>query len=223
MSKPAVSTPLNAFLQSPLHAFDLRSRLRTAEPSHGVLAAEIAHLGYLVLRGHAGDAAFMAHAAAVLGMPLATQPGRWQAITHGAALWLSPDERLLVCRRSARDGLQQALNEALAGVHAQVVDVSGGLTTVRIAGREHVRLLRHLGPYDFERLPVGRCVGTVMSKAAVTVLRTDDAGVLLVFRRSFADYLWRLIERNALPYGLCIVAPQAHADPVFTPLLENIQ
>ena len=46
------------------------------------------------------------------------------------------------------------------------------------------------------------------------------AGVLLVFRRSFADYLWRLIERTAKPYHPCIAAPAAVADPVFTPLLN---
>jgi len=223
MSKPSLNMASNAFLQSPLHGFDLGSRVRPATVSDGVLAAELPHLGYVVLRGHSTDAVFMQRVAEVLGTPLSKYPAHWQPAACGAVLWQSPDEWMVVCRRSARDSLMTALSAATTGLHAQAVDVSGGLTTVRLAGREHVRLLRHLGPYDFEHLGIGRSVGTVMSKASVTVLRTDEAGVMMVFRRSFADYVWRLIEIGARPYGLAIVRPQHHPDPVFTPLLETMQ
>jgi sarcosine oxidase subunit gamma len=223
MSKASVNQSSNAFLQSPLHGFELGARVRPATASDGVLAAELPHLGYIVLRGHGTDTVFMQRVAKVLGTSLSTHPAHWQPAACGAVLWQSPDEWMVVCRRSARDALVSALNAAVAGLHAQVVDVSGGLTTVRLAGCEHVRLLRHLGPYDFDHLGIGRSVGTVLSKASVTVLRTDDAGVLMVFRRSFADYVWRLIELAAQPYGLAIVKPQHHPDPVFTPLLENMQ
>ena len=221
MSRSSMDTPLKAFLQSPLHGFDLRSQARAPAAADGVVASEFAHLAYLVVRGRADDAAFMAQAQGVIGAPLPAVPLTVQRTATGAALWQAPDEWMLVVPRSSRDSLVASLTTALAGAFAQLVDVSGGFTTLRLAGREHVRLLRHLGPYDFERLRVGRCVGTVMSKATVTVLRTDESGVLLVFRRSFADYVWRLVERNARPYGLCIVTPQRCADPLFAPLLEQ--
>jgi hypothetical protein len=35
----------------------------------------------------------------------------------------------------------------------------------------------------------------------VTVLRDDD-GVPLLFRRSFADWIWRLVERSSKPCGV---------------------
>lgn len=208
-------------LRSPLHDFDLPSRAATPGAENRVLLCELPHLAYLVLRGQADDAAFMQAVAAVLGQSLPTQPMALLATTCGVVLWCSPDEWLLVCKRSGRDALLENLGAALRGVFAQVVDNSGGLGMLRLAGPDHLLLLRQLSPYDFTRLGVGRCVHTVAAKASLTVARSDEAGVLLLFRRSFADYLWRLIERTAQPYRPGISAPGHCADPWFAPLLEG--
>lgn len=222
MPPPSLAALSQALLRSPLHGLDLPQRAATPGATHGVVASELPNLGYLVLRGGPGDAAFHAAVAAVLQVALPQQPRTWSVGSGGSAvaLWLAPDEWLLVCRRIGRDALLQALEQALAGLFAQVVDNSGGLTALRLAGPAHLRLLHHLGPYDFARLDVGACVGTVMSGVSVTVMRTDAAGVLLLCRRSFAEHLWRLVERNARPYTLCISTPQHNADPVLAPLLD---
>ena len=224
MSRTSERTPLAAFLHSPLHAFGLPARERAPAPEDGIVACELPHLGYLYLRGHADDPDFRRHTAEVLGTPLPLKPRSLCGFTgpsgSGVALWMSPDEWLLVCRRSQREQLLHSMRDALLDVFAQVVDNSGGLTTVRLTGPQYLTLLRHLGPYDFEQLAPGSGTGTVMSKATVMVLRTDSEGVMLIFRRSFADYLWRLIECTAQPYGLCIAAPAHCADPLFTPLFE---
>jgi len=217
-----MSNAMNAMLQSLLHASGLSPKVEPPTSQNGVVLSELSHLGYLVLRGKADDAAFMQTVAGVLGQPLPTQPMTVASTAAGVVLWSSPDEWLLVCKRSARDGLLAALTTLLQEVFAQVVDNSGGLTTIRLAGPDHLMLLRQLGPYDFESLAVGRCASTVISKAGLTVVRTDEAGVLLVFRRSFADYIWRLLERTAQPYRLCITSPRNCADPLFTPLFEIV-
>lgn len=217
-----MSNAMNAMLQSTLHAFGLLAKVETPTSHNGVVLSELTHLGYLVLRGKADDAAFMQAVAGVLGQPLPTQPMTVLPTAVGVVLWSSPDEWLLVCKRSTRDGLLAALTTALQEVFAQVVDNSGGLITMRLAGPDHLMLLRQLGPYDYESLAVGRCASTVVSKTGLTVVRTDEAGVLLVFRRSFADYTWRLLERTAQPYRLCITSPRQCADPVFTPLFEIV-
>jgi sarcosine oxidase subunit gamma len=211
MSKPT--------LQSPLHAFGLDAQAVAPSALNCVVFSELPHLGYIVLRGKADDSAFMRGVASVLGQNVPVQPRQVLQTAEGPVLWLSPDEWLLVCPRSRRDALLAALTAALKGLFAQVVDNSGGFTTLRLAGPEHLALLRQLGPYDFESQAIGTLASTVMSKTSVTVVRTDATGVLLVFRRSFADYLWRLIERTAKPYHPCIATPAAVADPVFTPLL----
>ena len=187
-----------------------------------VVVSELGNLGYIVLRGKADDPAFMQTVSGVLGQALPTQPMTVLDTSTGVVLWVSPDEWLLVCKRSARDSLLAALTAAVQDLFDQVVDNSGGLTALRLSGPDHMLLLRQMGPYDYESLAVGRCASTVVSKTGLTVVRTDEAGVVLVFRRSFADYTWRLLERTALPYRLCIARPDQCADPVFTPLFENV-
>jgi len=209
-------------LESPLHAFGLSARVQTPSSSDRIVLAELPHMGYLVLRGKPDDAAFMQAVAGVLGQALPTQPMTVLNTDAGAVLWVSPDEWLLVCKRSRRDSLLAALTSAAQGLFAQIVDNSGGLTSMRLAGPDHIQLLRQLGPYDYESLAVGRCASTVVSKTGLTVVRTDTAGVVLVFRRSFADYTWRLLERTARSYQPCITSPAHCADPVFTPLFETI-
>jgi sarcosine oxidase subunit gamma len=209
-------------LESPLHAFGLSARVQTPSSSDRIVLAELPHMGYLVLRGKPDDAAFMQAVAGVLGQALPTQPMTVLNTDAGAVLWVSPDEWLLVCKRSRRDSLLAALTSAVQGLFAQIVDNSGGLTSMRLAGPDHIQLLRQLGPYDYESLAVGRCASTVVSKTGLTVVRTDTAGVVLVFRRSFADYTWRLLERTARSYQPCITSPAHCADPVFTPLFETI-
>jgi len=209
-------------LESPLHAFGLSARVQAPSSSDRIVLAELPHMGYLVLRGKPDDAAFMQAVAGVLGQALPTQPMTVLNTDAGAVLWVSPDEWLLVCKRSRRDSLLAALTSAVQGLFAQIVDNSGGLTSMRLAGPDHIQLLRQLGPYDYESLAVGRCASTVVSKTGLTVVRTDTAGVVLVFRRSFADYTWRLLERTARSYQPCITSPAHCADPVFTPLFETI-
>lgn len=217
-----MSNALNAMLESPLHAFGLPARTATPASPNRVVMSELPHLGYIVLRGKADDAAFMQGVAGVLGQALPTQPMAMVSTGAGAVLWVSPDEWLLVCKRSSRGALLAALTSALQEVFAQVVDNSGGLTALRIAGPDHMLLLRQLGPYDYESLAVGRCTSTVASKTGFSVARTDEAGVVIVFRRSFADYTWRLLERTAQSYRPCITSPDLCADPIFTPLFEIV-
>ncbi|RST45377.1 sarcosine oxidase subunit gamma [Variovorax sp. DXTD-1] len=212
----------SSLLQSPLHAFGLSAKAAIPTEQNRVVLSELSHLGYLVLRGKADDAVFMHAVASVLGRPLPTQPMAVLLTGRGVVLWSSPDEWLLVCKRSVRDTLLVDLTATLRDVFSQVVDNSGGFTTLRLTGSDHLMLLRQLGPYDFESLAVGRCVNTVMSKAGLTVVRTDEAGVLLVFRRSFADYIWRLLERTAQPYRPCLADPAQCADPLFAPLFEIV-
>lgn len=187
----------------------------------GLEAAEYPNLGYVVIRGRADDADFLAATAAVLGASLPTLPRSMLRCAAGVVLWQSPDEWWLVCERARRDLLVRSLEEALKGLFAQAVDNSGGLTAVHVSGPAHMRLLNHLGPYDFERLPVGSCVSTVISKASFTVLRTSTMGVTLVFRRSFADYIWQLVQRTARPYGMQLVDPGSCADGVLSHLLTH--
>jgi sarcosine oxidase subunit gamma len=203
------------YAQSPLHDFGLAGKARRPDGSCGVWMNELALLGYVIVRGDASDHAFVRAVKTVLGVSLPVVPGTVTPFAQGVALWQAPDEWLLVCARSARQACIAGLEAALATQHAQVVDNSGGLTMVYLTGAQQVTLLRHVGVYDFEALRPGHLASTVCGKATITVFRHDDQGIFLIFRRSFADYVWRLLSKAARPYGLGIAAyDPAPAHPV---------
>lgn len=219
MSDAQMTDTLSARLRSALHAFDLPSQCRQPTDADGVRISEVPHLGYLILRGNPADVGFQSAVSQALDMALPHRVACWTAGAGRVVFSVSPDEWWVLCSHSQRDALKLSLSAALQGLHAQMVDNSGGHAAVRISGPQHLRLLRHLGSFDYEAMQIGEAIGTVMSKANITVLRTDAQGVVLLFRRSFADYVWRLLTRTAQPYGLCIAPVAAHADPVVCPLL----
>lgn len=194
------------YAQSPMHGFGLAAMARRQDDSCGVWMNEVPMLGYVIVRGDAQDPAFNGAVKSVLGIVLPTVPGTFVAFEQGIALWQAPDEWLLVCIAGARQSCIDGLEGLLKGMHAQVVDNSGGLTMLYLSGRHQVTLLRHVGVYDFESLSAGRVVSTVCGKAAFTVLRHDDHGIFAIVRRSFSDYAWRLLSKAARPYGLGIAA-----------------
>lgn len=209
-------TGFKPYLQSPLHGFGLQSKARPQDDMRGVWMNEVPLLGYIVIRGDAQDAAFTAGLQAVLGVAPPTQPSSFARTAHGVLLWQTPDEWLLVCARAQLTQYMVQLEAAADSLHAQVVDNSGGLTQVYLSGSKGLEVLHHVGVYDFSMITEGRAVGTVCGKANMTVYRIDAHGVFVIFRRSFADYVWRLLSQAARPYGLGISELEHDAGhPVF--------
>lgn len=204
--EPHAAGAFAPYTQSPLHAFGLPAKARPQDDSCGVWMNEMPLLGYIIVRGDANDAAFNSAIQSVLGITLPAAPGSFVPFPQGVALWQTPDEWLLLCAGPARAAYLGELEEALSALHAQVVDNSGGLTTVYLSGANQVELLRHVSVYDFETLTSGRVVSTVCSRANIVAFRHDGHGIFVIFRRSFSDYLWRLLEKAARPYGLGIGA-----------------
>jgi sarcosine oxidase, subunit gamma len=190
-------------MQSPLHPFGLAAKQEKMNDSKGVWASEIPLLGYISLRGNSQNAAFLNAVNSTLNVELPTQPCSMVYTAWGSILWLSPDEWLITCKRDQRASLQQSLEAALTGIHSQVVDNSGGYTTVLLKGKNASDVLHHCTVYDLNMLQAGKIVGTTFGKLSLYLHQQDD-GYSLVFRRSFADYIWRYLERSALPYGFGI-------------------
>ncbi len=209
MSNLTHSTTLNKVMRSPLHRYDLAARAKTMDASCGVWANEVPLLGYISLRGNAKQGEFLAATKSALGVDLPTKPCAMQPITQSAAidsiLWISPDEWLIVCQRAQLESLQQSLKPALAGIHSQIVDNSGGYTTVLLQGENATDVLQHCTIYDLHGLRTHHVVGTTFGKMSFYLCR-HGAGYGLIFRRSFADYIWPLLERSAAPYGFGVLS-----------------
>jgi sarcosine oxidase subunit gamma len=196
-------TPFQPYALSPLDPLDLAGQAIVPTARHRAWANEVRLLGYLTLRGNGADPAWAQALRTACGLE-PPAPGRCVCGEAGVLIWRSPDEFLLVCARARRSALLGALQAAFAGLMAEAVDQSGGLTTVYLAGAEQVTVLRHMGGYDFARLVPGQAVATVFGKTAGVVVRLDDGGVHLLVRRSYAVYFWALLARSARPYGFAV-------------------
>jgi sarcosine oxidase, subunit gamma len=199
-------TQFSPVTQSPLHHFSLAAKQEAANENKGVWANEIALLGYICLRGDSSNTTFANAAKLAVGVTLPTLPCSLINTPWGYVYWLSPDEWLIVCTREMRAELQQKLTAGLSGIHSQVVDNSGGFTSVLLQGKNAQDALSHCTVYDLHALTAGKIVGTTFGKVSCFLHRQDD-GYKLIFRRSFADYIWRYLERAAAPYGLGVARP----------------
>lgn len=127
------------------------------------------------------------------GLPL--EPGTIARTGDRLALWLGPDEWLLVGPRGARFDL-----DPVAGV-ASIVDVSAARTTIEISGARAPDLLAHGCALDLylSVFPEGRCAQTMLAHAQVILVHLDGVYRVLV-RSSYARYLAEWLVDAAVEY-----------------------
>jgi sarcosine oxidase subunit gamma len=108
-----------------------------------------------------------------------------------AALWLGPDEWLLVALDGSQSGVAAAIAAALAGFPHSLVDVSERQVSIRLDGPSARDLLASGCPLDLdpEAFPVGMCTRTLFGKAEVVLWRRGAEEYHLEVARSFAEYV----------------------------------
>jgi sarcosine oxidase subunit gamma len=176
--------------RSPLH--EMAARLDAASEAPGrIRLAEAPFLTQVTLRATPGSAAAEA-AGRALGAPLPVTPNTVSAAGDTEALWMGPDEWLVVGPDAARAGLVAALEDAAAGEHATVVDVSAHRTVVEIAGAHATDVLRKGCSIDLDPVAFGpgRCAQTAVARAHVILqARTAEPSYRVFARASFAEYV----------------------------------
>nr|WP_314874573.1 sarcosine oxidase subunit gamma family protein [uncultured Pseudomonas sp.] len=193
--------------QTPLHHADLASLVGKGRNNAGVTLREKKLLGHLTLRGDGHDPAFASGVHKALGLEL---PVALTVVAKGdtSLQWVGPDEWLLIVPGGQEFEVEQQLREALAGLHIQVVNVSGGQTLLELQGANVRDVLMKSTSYDVHpnNFPVGKAVGTVFAKSQLVIRRTGEDTWELVIRRSFADYWWMWLQDASAEYGLSIHA-----------------
>ena len=192
-------------MQTPLQHFNLSAKQETMTDAKGVWAHEIARLGYIHLRSNAQNNHFLGAVKKATGIDLPTAACSLSNASSVTILNLSPDEWMLVCPREQRAPLQLALASALTGIPSQLLDHSGGYTSVLLQGKQATDALQHCTVYNLHALVQNKVVGTTFGKASVIIYRLDE-GFCLVLRRSFADYIWRYLARASQPYGFGVAS-----------------
>jgi len=156
--------------------------------------------GHLNLRGQPDEAAFVQAVQAAAGAALPLTPNTVATGNDVTALWLGPDEWLLVTAPEGQRELEQALNDKLDDLFAAVTDVSSYYTTIEVAGSAAADLLARGTALDLHprAFHTGACAQTLLAKTAATIVKTADTPVFeVIVRVSFADYLWRWLQDGA--------------------------
>jgi sarcosine oxidase subunit gamma len=147
-----------------------------------------------------GAAEVGAAAGAALGLAIPTVACRANVNGARAALWLGPDEWLLLAPVAEAATLERSLSAALHELPHSLVDVSHRQTALQLSGPHAVTLLASGCPLDLDEsaFPVGMCTRTMLAKAEVVLWRTAPATFRLEVWRSFAGYVSLYLGEVAL-------------------------
>jgi sarcosine oxidase, subunit gamma len=137
-----------------------------------------------------------------LGFALPTTPLRASGDAARAALWLGPDEWLLIGAAAEAKDMLTELQAEMSGA-ACLLDVGHRTVGLDLTGPRAAEVLACGCPLDFAlpAFPVGMCTRTLFGKCEVVVWRRADASFYLEAGRSFAPYLVSFLSEaaNSIP------------------------
>ena len=198
--------------ETPLAQFNAAARDAGRPGDVGVRMTQRPFLGHLNLRGAPGDPAFLNAVGTVLGFGLPLAPNTVAEGGDLAALWLGPDEWLVLTPPGPEVGVAQALRDALDGQHVAVTNVSGGQTVTNIAGAHARDVLAKGCSLDLHPrvFGPGRCAQSLLGKAGVTIRQIDESPSFdLIVCRSLAEYFALWLEDASQEYGFAVTVEDA--------------
>jgi len=146
-----------------------------------------------------GLAPVMAAAGAALGLSISNVACRSGAHGQRAALWMGPDEQLILVPVTDGGAVAAQLREALGTLPHCLVDVSHRQLALEVSGPTAQTLLNAGCPLDLHpsAFPIGMCTRTVLGKADIVLWRTGPDSFHVEVWRSFADYVARFLAEAA--------------------------
>ena len=143
-----------------------------------------------------GAPAVRAAAERAFGVSVPADACRAATLGGRAALWLGPDEWLLLAE--AEDACE-SLGAALADLPHSLVDVSHRQTAFCVAGPQAATLLAAGCPLDLDEraFPTGMCTRTMCAKAEIVLWRPAPPVFRIEVWRSYAIYLTQFVVEAA--------------------------
>ncbi len=137
------------------------------------------------------------------GVPLPVQACRVGRAGHKAALWLGPDEWLLLAEDGAQAGIEAGFASVAATTTFSLVDVSHRHAAVRLDGPAAEAVLSAGCPLDLHvtAFAPDTCARTLFGKCEVVLWRTQHGAFRMEFARSYADYVWSFLEAACTDIG----------------------
>lgn len=129
-----------------------------------------------------------------LGLSLPTKPKTSASTDSLSALWLGPDEWLLI----GPEGADFAGLAAKAGVVHSAVDVSHRNVGIMVSGPGAADAINAGCPQDLSLavFPVGACSRTVFGKIEIILHRMDEDTFRVECWRSFSDYCFAMLREG---------------------------
>ena len=146
-----------------------------------------------------GGSDVRAAAQSTLGFGIPATACRATVAGDRAALWLGPDEWLLIAPQPPPSGFAAGLTEALEGLAHSLVDVSHRQSALAVSGPQAATLLAAGCPLDLDAsaFPVGMCTRTMLAKAEIVLWRTDPQVFRVEVWRSFVAYISQFLGEAA--------------------------
>jgi sarcosine oxidase subunit gamma len=143
-----------------------------------------------------GNAAARAEAGRAFGVALQETACRAASDGNRAALWLGPDEQLLLAPNGSADATIAAFEAALAGHAYSLVDVSHRQVGFDVYGPHAEWLLESQCPLplNLRDFPVGMCTRTIFGKAEIVLWRPAEQVFRLEVWRSFSLYVVQMLH-----------------------------
>ncbi|MFD0370026.1 sarcosine oxidase subunit gamma [Streptomyces sp. NPDC127114] len=190
--------------RSPLAHVADRLAAVTRSSGGAVRLAEVAFLAQLNVRLDAKSPAADAVGLA-LGLPLPLEPDTVVRVGELGAVWLGPDEWLVVGLPGTQRALESRIRSAAGDEHVSVTDVSAQRTTILVGGPRARDLLSHGCRLDLHprAFGPGRSAQTMLARTQVVLVARDEprAGFWVLVRSSFAGYLTDWLLDAAAEYG----------------------
>ncbi|MFE1413276.1 sarcosine oxidase subunit gamma [Streptomyces sp. NPDC058746] len=195
---------LTARQRSPLALAADRMAATTRSSRGAVRLAEVPFLAQINVRLDAKSPAADAVGLA-LGLQLPLEPGTVVRAGEWAAVWLGPDEWLVVGRPGTQRDLESRIRSAAGDEPVSVTDVSAQRTTILVGGPRARDLLSHGCPLDLHprAFGPGRSAQTTLARTHVILVArgAPEAGFWVLVRSSFAGYLTDWLLDAAVEYG----------------------
>lgn len=156
--------------------------------------------GMITLRGDLSSKPVKAAVAAATGGKVPGQrevaPGK-----TGTALWMSPDELLLLCPYDQVGAALDKVTTALGDAHALAVDVSDARALFSVSGPAAREVLAKLCPVDLSpgAFAPGEIRRSRMAQIAAALWMDDEQSFRVICFRSVADYAFNVLKESALP------------------------
>ena len=151
--------------------------------------------GMITLRGDMGLAAVRKAVTAGSGCAV---PGIRKATfgESGTALWMSPDEMMVLCPYDETDARLAAMTKALGKSHALAVNVSDARALLRVSGPKAREVLAKLSPVDLspEAFGPGDLRRSRIAQVAAAYWMEDAESFRVICFRSVAEYVFGVLK-----------------------------